>query len=319
MPLFTPLKRLSLSTSIGDGLTSRTDDVVATCKALKKIGYAAGEEERGYIDRDLDSSIRTYQRDNNLKEDGILHPGGPTERALNISLFDAAEGDGGDEQAPDTPPEEETPAPHAPPEKPEPPQPPQHPGDKDPDETPPDDGDDDDKNCEGALQEFVNAGGALKVAEDQLQIAEQELATAKTQLADLETRLAKKKEQRGKQSKQGGRIGNIVGTGLGFIAGQSPIEKPIKLLPPGLQPDFGTIGGFAGEQAGEIAGEQIPEAIDNMTEAESVEELQEAIQKINEKIASIKEKLPELRKKLDDAQIRYEDAEAAYKECLASG
>jgi hypothetical protein len=119
MPLFTPLKRLSLSTSIGDGLTSRTDDVVATRKALKKIGYAAGEEERGYIDRDLDSSIRTYQKDNNLKEDGILHPGGPTERALNISLFDAAEGDAGDEQAPDTPPEEETPAPPPPPEKPE--------------------------------------------------------------------------------------------------------------------------------------------------------------------------------------------------------
>lgn len=40
------------------------------------------DEPHGYVTRELDDSIKSYQRDSGLKEDGILHPGGETETAI---------------------------------------------------------------------------------------------------------------------------------------------------------------------------------------------------------------------------------------------
>lgn len=72
----------SLRASIGNGLDNDPDDIRKTKDKLNQIGYLGEEPDNGFITRDTDTAIRSFQRDHNLKEDGIMNPGGETERAL---------------------------------------------------------------------------------------------------------------------------------------------------------------------------------------------------------------------------------------------
>ena len=67
---------------VGNNMINREDDVRSVKNGLSDLNRFQEEENNGYITRDLDTSIRTFQRDHNLKEDGLLFPNGETEEAL---------------------------------------------------------------------------------------------------------------------------------------------------------------------------------------------------------------------------------------------
>jgi len=76
------MTEFSISAPIGDGQISKPEDVLKTRKALNDQNIPAGDLTRPYIDKSLDNGIRQFQRQNNLKEDGYLNPGGETEKTL---------------------------------------------------------------------------------------------------------------------------------------------------------------------------------------------------------------------------------------------
>lgn len=70
------------------GANYRVDpnDLMNTKRALSQLGYYDVPQHRGIDDWTDDATfdgIRRFQRDNGLKVDGFLRPGGPTERAMN--------------------------------------------------------------------------------------------------------------------------------------------------------------------------------------------------------------------------------------------
>lgn len=72
---------------VGNNLNNDPKDV----EVLKRNFAAEGSYNRpvdnGYIDRDLNDAIFQYQKDNKLKVDGRVNPGGETEATLVGSLF----------------------------------------------------------------------------------------------------------------------------------------------------------------------------------------------------------------------------------------
>jgi hypothetical protein len=78
----------NLEAEVGNGRENRSDDVVRVKTAFRRLGRLE-EPERGFsgfIDRRLDGAIRSFQRANDLREDGFLRPGGPTQRTLQAQL-----------------------------------------------------------------------------------------------------------------------------------------------------------------------------------------------------------------------------------------
>ena len=78
-----------LSGSVGNSMDNAADDVLKTKRNLKNAGYfdAPDDDEKNPIlTRALDTRIKSYQADRNLKVDGILKPGGETERSLFETL-----------------------------------------------------------------------------------------------------------------------------------------------------------------------------------------------------------------------------------------
>ncbi len=72
---------------VGNNRDNDEDDVFAVKDALARLErFEAEPEPHGYITRDLDTAIRGFQRDNGLREDGMLLPRGETETALSQSL-----------------------------------------------------------------------------------------------------------------------------------------------------------------------------------------------------------------------------------------
>ncbi|OAN55732.1 peptidoglycan-binding domain-containing protein [Magnetospirillum moscoviense] len=65
------------------------DDIVNTKQALNSLGYYDVPPERGiddWTDDAMFKGIRSFQQDRNLKVDGFMRPGGPTEDAMNTQL-----------------------------------------------------------------------------------------------------------------------------------------------------------------------------------------------------------------------------------------
>lgn len=71
-----------LRSSIGNNLENRPEDVENTKRQFAREGRYKRTVENGYIDQELDNAITEFQRDNNLKIDGIMKPGGETEAML---------------------------------------------------------------------------------------------------------------------------------------------------------------------------------------------------------------------------------------------
>lgn len=71
-----------LSEAVGNGLTNRSTDIRNVKRKFSEIDLYNGDHDIGYIDRDLDSAIKTFQERKGLKVDGVMFPGGETEKAL---------------------------------------------------------------------------------------------------------------------------------------------------------------------------------------------------------------------------------------------
>jgi peptidoglycan hydrolase-like protein with peptidoglycan-binding domain len=77
---------INLTSTIGKGYPSEETDIRQARQLFNHIGYDAGDESFGYNDQTLEKAIRQFQRDNDLKEDSIMHPNGETANALRLSI-----------------------------------------------------------------------------------------------------------------------------------------------------------------------------------------------------------------------------------------
>lgn len=81
--------------SVGNMMDNDEEDVRKVRTGLENLDVIDEEEKEldfqgkplGIITRGLDTGIKKFQRDNDLKEDGVLKPGGETEAALKDKLF----------------------------------------------------------------------------------------------------------------------------------------------------------------------------------------------------------------------------------------
>lgn len=78
--------------SVGNNMDNNEDDVMRIKSALNKVGYFKGfdhpPEPHGYITKEMNDSIKSFQKSNGLKVDGILYPNGETELALQTKNAD---------------------------------------------------------------------------------------------------------------------------------------------------------------------------------------------------------------------------------------
>ena len=81
MPFFESLTDF-LTGSVGNNLDNAPEDISTTKTNLNALGYFDDDTDNGYITRELDTGIKNFQKDNDLKVDGVLRPGGETERAI---------------------------------------------------------------------------------------------------------------------------------------------------------------------------------------------------------------------------------------------
>lgn len=89
----------SLNKAMGSNYTVDPGDIVNTKTALNQLGYYDVPPHRGiddWTDDSMFNGIKAFQKDNILKVDGLMRPGGPTEAAINSSLAE-----GGSSPAPD--------------------------------------------------------------------------------------------------------------------------------------------------------------------------------------------------------------------------
>lgn len=90
--------RFVLGNSVGDGFENDPEDVANLEEGLTSIGaFSVGKRRPGplpVITPELDMAISRYQSNRGLKVDGVLHPGGPTERAIQNDLAGKPKGAG---------------------------------------------------------------------------------------------------------------------------------------------------------------------------------------------------------------------------------
>ncbi len=85
----------SLNKTMGSNYTVDPGDIVNTKTALNQLGYYDVPPHRGiddWTDDAMFNGIKTFQKDNALKVDGLMRPGGPTEAAINSSLAEGGSG-----------------------------------------------------------------------------------------------------------------------------------------------------------------------------------------------------------------------------------
>lgn len=81
--------KLNLRAALSPDHLAEPDDILDTKKTLMALGYyrpVDGTEPGAWVDTDLFNGIRQFQRDNGLKVDALMRPGGPTEQAMNTVL-----------------------------------------------------------------------------------------------------------------------------------------------------------------------------------------------------------------------------------------
>ena len=94
---------LKLRTAISPDHVVEPADILDTKKALMTLGYYEpldGAEPGAWVDSDLFTGIKQFQRDNGLKADALIRPGGPTEKALNEALDDVSPPPANDDRPP---------------------------------------------------------------------------------------------------------------------------------------------------------------------------------------------------------------------------
>lgn len=88
----------SLNKTMGSNYTVDPGDIVNTKTALNQLGYYDVPPHRGiddWTDDSMFNGIKAFQKDNILKVDGLMRPGGPTEAAINLQLADTQKQENG--------------------------------------------------------------------------------------------------------------------------------------------------------------------------------------------------------------------------------
>ncbi len=82
---------LDLVGSVGQDQENEAADIKNTAASLAELGIGRMDRagQTGAWDGDFDSGVRDYQASNGLEVDGILLPGGPTQRRINDTLEDS--------------------------------------------------------------------------------------------------------------------------------------------------------------------------------------------------------------------------------------
>lgn len=320
---------------VGNGMDNGEEDVRRVRMALEETGHLAAEEKRerdhvdrplGIITRTLGGGIRDFQRDNDLKEDGFLNPGGETEASLVNSLRkkqDEAtsitrvreekivrewvrqgqlQKKAEEESPPEEPPKEDTEEPPeespekgsepTPPKSTEEPQPPEE---EYPEEKP-----EEENKCEEEEINLANASGALVVVENNLKIVETQLSMAEAELEGVEKKIAKKEEERTRQSQEGRHIGGLTGTAADILSGK---RFPSKFL------------GIAGESIGGVAGPALGEGFDAITNDDTLIGLKRRKKELEQLIIEFRQKIPPLKEVLENAKEHYAQARELYMMC----
>lgn len=79
----------SLKKAMGTNYVVDPGDIVNTKKALNQLGYYNVPPHRGiddWTDDAMFDGIRKFQKDNGLKVDALMRPGGPTETSIRSQL-----------------------------------------------------------------------------------------------------------------------------------------------------------------------------------------------------------------------------------------
>jgi hypothetical protein len=78
-----------LADEVGNGRANREDDLLKVRRAFGALGRMEEPEDEpsGFIDRAFDTAIHGFQRDKGLRVDGLMRPGGPTERSLQDDVL----------------------------------------------------------------------------------------------------------------------------------------------------------------------------------------------------------------------------------------
>lgn len=81
--------KLNLRAALSPDHLAEPDDILDTKKTLMALRYYQpldGDPPGAWVDNDLFAGIRQFQRDNDLRVDALVRPGGPTEKAMNAAL-----------------------------------------------------------------------------------------------------------------------------------------------------------------------------------------------------------------------------------------
>ncbi|MFA6019998.1 MAG: peptidoglycan-binding domain-containing protein [Rhodospirillales bacterium] len=82
----------SIKKTIGDDYNVDLDDSLATKQALNRLGYYTPPQSYGmvpYPERLMFDSLKAFQKDEGLRVDGLMRPGGPTEAQIGYRLAQA--------------------------------------------------------------------------------------------------------------------------------------------------------------------------------------------------------------------------------------
>lgn len=90
------LKRVNLAGRIDRSANADEADTMQTKRALRALGYYSTPAYgmTPYPDEPMFEGIKSYQRANKLKIDGVMKPGGETERSMNQRLTSGTGNDG---------------------------------------------------------------------------------------------------------------------------------------------------------------------------------------------------------------------------------
>ncbi len=78
-----------IKNSVGNFVQNDEADVLIVKNALNDTGYRDAPIDNGIIERETDQAIQKFQGEKGLKVDGVLYPGGETEKELRKEVLQA--------------------------------------------------------------------------------------------------------------------------------------------------------------------------------------------------------------------------------------
>lgn len=83
------MPQFKLKRPLATNVSADLNDIINAKMALSRLGYYRQPPDgifRDWVDKEVFDAIRKFQKDNGLKVDRLIRPGGPTETAINRRL-----------------------------------------------------------------------------------------------------------------------------------------------------------------------------------------------------------------------------------------